>query len=284
MPQDFSGQNLRGRSFTGLDLSGVNFSDADIRGADFSNAVLRGANFSRALAGLQRHWAIGLVTGAWLLSGISGLYSGLTGYFFTIAFDKTKPENASIGVASNIILLVFFIIAITRGLRVVALGFAVAVAVAVDLAIALGFAVSVTVAASFAVSVAATGAIANAVAVAGAKVVGGAVAGAVAVNVAILGAIAFAVAIAKAQFVACAIAVAFALLGAYMGWRAAAFDERYAIIRQFVFALAARGTSFRGADLTDADFTSATLKGSDFRNAIVTRTCWDQAEWHPPLT
>ncbi len=61
MPQDFSGQNLRGRAFSGLDLIGANFSYADIRGANFTNAILKGANFSYAKAGLKRRAVIGLL-------------------------------------------------------------------------------------------------------------------------------------------------------------------------------------------------------------------------------
>lgn len=38
------------------------------------------------------------------------------------------------------------------------------------------------------------------------------------------------------------------------------------------------GTSFRGADLTDADFTNATLKNSDFRGANLKRTWWRGAK------
>ena len=81
MALDFSGQNLRGRNFKGRqDLAGANFSYADIRGANFTNANLTGANFSHAKAGLQRRWAIFLVLGSWLLSGLSGFLSALNGY------------------------------------------------------------------------------------------------------------------------------------------------------------------------------------------------------------
>ncbi len=50
-------------------------------------------------------------------------------------------------------------------------------------------------------------------------------------------------------------------------------DEREAWLRTIAIAIAATGgTSFRYADLTDADFTSATLKSTDFRNANFNRT------------
>jgi uncharacterized protein YjbI with pentapeptide repeats len=47
----------------------------------------------------------------------------------------------------------------------------------------------------------------------------------------------------------------------------------------FAIAFAATGgTSFRNADLTDADFTSATLKSTDLRKANLTRTRWHQSK------
>jgi len=39
-----------------------------------------------------------------------------------------------------------------------------------------------------------------------------------------------------------------------------------------------RGTSFRDADLTDANFYAADLKSIDFRGAILTRVCWTDAK------
>ena len=57
MPQEnYSSQNLKGRSFQGQDLTGADFSQADIRSADFSGAVLKGADFTAARAGLGQVW------------------------------------------------------------------------------------------------------------------------------------------------------------------------------------------------------------------------------------
>jgi uncharacterized protein YjbI with pentapeptide repeats len=56
-------------------------------------------------------------------------------------------------------------------------------------------------------------------------------------------------------------------------------DEKYAIIRNIAVAFAAfGGTSFRSSDLTDVNFNGATLKSSDFRKSILTRTCFSKTK------
>jgi uncharacterized protein YjbI with pentapeptide repeats len=56
-------------------------------------------------------------------------------------------------------------------------------------------------------------------------------------------------------------------------------EQKYALDRSFAFAFAATGgTSFRTADLTDADFTGATLKNTDFTKANLTRTRFYEAK------
>lgn len=48
---NFSHQNLQNRSFRGRNLTGADFSGADIRGCDFSKAILQDANFTSCKAG-----------------------------------------------------------------------------------------------------------------------------------------------------------------------------------------------------------------------------------------
>ncbi|MEA5517915.1 pentapeptide repeat-containing protein [Limnoraphis robusta] len=69
------------------------------------------------------------------------------------------------------------------------------------------------------------------------------------------------------------------LIANYIALRGLAGDQKFAFVRPMAIAIATwRGTSFRGADLTDADFTGAELKSTDFREANLTRTRWFQAK------
>ena len=57
-------------------------------------------------------------------------------------------------------------------------------------------------------------------------------------------------------------------------------DPRDAEVRSFAIAFAALGgTCFRGADLTDANFSSARLKSTDMRGATLTRVRWCGAKY-----
>lgn len=256
--RDFSGENLRGQSFKGKNLSGVDFSEADIRGANFTNATLTGANFKGARAGLQRRWATGLVVASWILSALSGIFSAYTGYLVALIFNSSSTEVLA-GWVALIVLVVFFIVTLRQGL-LEGLG---------------------AVAGIFAGVFAGVGAVAGAIA--------GVFAGAVAVAVAVGGAVTGAVAgvfvgavagvLAAAITVAVTVAAAFSLFNAYIGWRALAGDKKYVLVRSVAITFAATGgTSFRNADLTDADFTSATLKSTDFRGVILTRTRWHKVK------
>ena len=232
MPQNFSGQNLRGRSFKGQDLAGADFSGADIRGANFTGVDLMGANFTRAKAGLQHRQVIFLLLASLLMSALAGAFSAYTSDWITYYFESRYIElyGYTPGISVLLALAVFFIVTIRQGF------------------------------------LAGLGAGAGA----GAGAVAGALAGALALALALAGAVALAVAL--------AVAIATAGLGVFVAWRALAGDEKHDFIRIFAVAFAAiGGTSFWGADLTDANFTNATLKSTDFRGATLTRTCWRNA-------
>nr|WP_322653007.1 pentapeptide repeat-containing protein [Nostoc sp. CmiVER01]MDZ8121983.1 pentapeptide repeat-containing protein [Nostoc sp. CmiVER01] len=283
MPPDYSGQNLRGRSFKGQNLTGANFSKADIRGANFTNAILKDTDFRGGKAGLQRRWTIGLLIASWLLSGISGFFSIFVGVFVASIFNTKNTGNFITGIVSLIVILVFFIITIRKGLTAGLGAFAVALAGAVAGYVAVAGALAGTGAAGGAVARAAAVAIAVAVAVAAAAAravavaAAAAVAGAAAVAVAV--AVAATAAFSGAGAGAVAGAVAGAFLSIYISWRAIKGDQKHSLVRNIAIAFAATGgTSFRGANLTNADFTQATLKSTDLRNTILICSRWHQAK------
>ncbi|MGF2038146.1 MAG: pentapeptide repeat-containing protein [Nostoc sp. CmiVER01] len=285
MPPDYSGQNLRGRSFKGQNLTGANFSKADIRGANFTNAILKDTDFRGGKAGLQRRWTIGLLIASWLLSGISGFFSIFVGVFVASIFNTKNTGNFITGIVSLIVILVFFIITIRKGLTAGLGAFAVALAGAVAGYVAVAGALAGTGAAGGAVARAAAVAIAVAVAVAAAAAravavaAAAAVAGAAAVAVAVAVAVAATAAFSGAGAGAVAGAGAFTLFSAYIGWRSLTGDEKDAWVRSFALAFAATGgTSFRNADLTDANFTGAILRNTDFRKVNLTRTRFYEAK------
>ena len=242
IPQDFSNQNLRGRSFKGQNLEGANFSHADIRGANFTNAYLKGANFSHATAGLQKRWVAIITCILWIIAVISGFFLVFIGAIISLILDAS-PDSQAIGWSTLIVIIILGIVIIRQGLNT---AFTVAVPVAVPVAVA----VAVAVAGVRAGAAAGYGAVAAAVAVAGAVAV----------------AVAFAVplAIAGAFPVTVAFAVAGVLFSGYIAWRAMKGDEKYSLIRNIAIVFAAiGGTNFRNANLTDANFIGATLKSTD---------------------
>ena len=264
--RDFSGECLRGESFKGMNLTGADFSEADIQGTNFTNADLRGAKFCGVKAGLQRSWAIFLVAVSWLLSALSGIFSFWIGALITLVSNASSIENFITGMVSLIVPAVFFLVTIRKGLAVgsVAGVFGVAGAFTVAVVGAVAGARVVVGAGAFAVAIAGAFAVAVAGAVAGVFAVAGAVA--------VTGVFAGAFTVARVG------SVAFVLLGAYIGWRALSGDERDAWVRAAAIAFAATGgTSFKDADLTNADFTAARLKSTDFRRAILTHTRWRDA-------
>ncbi|NMG07948.1 pentapeptide repeat-containing protein [Brasilonema sp. UFV-L1] len=304
MAQNYRCAKLRGKSFKGQDFTGADFSYSDIRGADFTGAILRGANFSHAKAGLQHRWAFALVIFALLISAVSGLLSAISGSLLGFILVDGNRQNIYVGVISSIVLLVFFLISVRRGVAS-ACGFLAVAVVGAGLAavvwagivsvawvgtgtetrvMELATVVTVVVTGAVAVVVAATGLLV----ISGTAVVSGFIAGllAVALTVSIAGAVAGAVAVAAAKIggmvagiPATIVAILTLVLSADVSCRALYEDEKQSWIRSIALGLVTQhGTRFQGSDLTDADFTQATLKNTTFKKSILARTCWFQAK------
>ncbi|MBD2452359.1 pentapeptide repeat-containing protein [Nostoc sp. FACHB-152] len=279
MPQDFSGQNLRGRSFKGQNLEQANFSSSDIRSCDFSEANLKGANFIHAKAGLTSYGIFVVSLLLFFVAGLSGFTAGIVITFATYFFLSLKPRVFPVFVTS------FLFICFVRTVLNVTYG---AIAVNIQLVAAVAIVLAVV----------AVGAPAAAVdepeAKIGAIVVSGVMSMlfvlAVALNSSVTGNEAFSTTLigdgllrklikGGAWFGGVIGGLVGAGLGSYVGQLALNGDKRFRWIWKIIIAFAStEGTSFRDADLTKANFTQALLKSSDFRNAILTHTCWYQAK------
>ncbi|MGB3760664.1 MAG: pentapeptide repeat-containing protein [Rivularia sp. (in: cyanobacteria)] len=299
MAQEYHRAKLRGKSFKGQNLTGADFSYSDIRGADFTNAILRDANFSQTKSGLQRRWAIILIFFSLLLSAISGLMSAVGGSLVGFILIDSARDNVYVGVASLIILSVFFLLSIRKGLLSACVFLAVAIALAIVAAVTwAGFVavvwsglaatseateiapivvvvmmgtVAVIVTAVGAVSVtitaAITGAIAGIFAVIITVMIAGTVAGSVSVYAMMVNPV--------AGIVTGIVSVILVIVSAFIGCSAVSEDKKQNFVRKIAISLTTRyGTNFCNADLTDADFTQAKLKSANFTKAKVKRTNW----------
>jgi len=300
MPKDFSGQNLRGHNFKGKNLTRAKFIGADIRGANFTNAILIKADFTRAKAGLQRRWTIFLVAVTFFLSAITGFASMSASWimqYWLHSFEALKQSAFVLGGIVSLVLAFCFAITVKQGLTA-GLGTWTSVTIAAWSVALAGIVASPPPSGKFVPSWfdyfgAAAAALTLVLAIT--LLVSFAVALLVALDLALTGLLAvamamiFALALALAYISASADsgmqegivfwALAVVCLGIYIMRRALAGDEKHALIRTIVIAFAATGgTSFGNADLTDANFTKATLKSTDFRTANLTRTCFRNTE------
>jgi uncharacterized protein YjbI with pentapeptide repeats len=287
--RNFRGANLRGQSFKGKDLSGADFSEADIRGANFTNATLKSANFTGAKAGLQKRWLIGQLLTSFLLSALLNFISVALNASFA-AYLLNLEQLKEFSYVPGIFLLLaggitFFAIA-RQGLTAraattisVAVAFAVVIAFAVVFVVFAGAGASAFVIAG-AISVVIAFVIAGVIAV----VIAGAFIGIFAFAGVVAGAAAGAIFVASTGAVAVAVAIATVILSAQVNWRTSRGDKKFAPARNTGIALGSiGGTSFRGADLTDANFKNAILKNTNFnrtkeKQIILTQVCWQGAK------
>lgn len=309
---NLQGQSFKGQNLSEADFSQADFSNADIRGANFTNAILRGVKFCGAKAGLPFQQAIGLIISSLVMSALLALFAGLAGILAGDTLEREvlqvvadqAPEAVGIthvlaSVSILITLITIWIVLFFQGLRASALVAFLGLIVLGTIAWVISVTFSslaethlvVAVACSFAVAIAwgggstivatlfsaVSGACFGAVLESEFSALFGAVFG----TTAIIGGVIVAwlhfnlLPSVGSIFGALIVIVPAALLGGRLGGFALAGDEKHAWVRSIALSFAAiGGTRFYNADLTDADFTQATLKSTDFRKANIIRTCW----------
>ncbi|WP_411268020.1 pentapeptide repeat-containing protein [Nostoc sp. PA-18-2419] len=236
---------------------------------------------------MQKRWTTLLLITLWLLSGICGCLSAFLGV--VVGFIRSSIFTFQLGGwVALIVIIVFFIIIIYRGLNStvvpIAVLFAFTFAVVVAIAFFIGGADSGNIDLSSDI-----GGIAVAFAVAEVVMIAISLAGPMAlacsfILAGLLGGVGTGIFFFASAFIfegsfAIAGVVVGTLLSAYIAWYAMKGSEKYAFIHNIAVAYAAlKGTSFRNADLTDGSFREARLKSTDFRKTTLTRTCWRNAQ------
>lgn len=295
MSSDHYGQAvLRNRSFKKQNLSGANFCGADIRGANFTHAILTGANFSQARAGLSPLRRIGLMFGILILVAVAGLIVGYSSAF-PIFITHLLAERNAVGkeplVAIGLFILASFIFAIIRqglGLSLASLAVGTAVMTAISAFAGVGnSSITAAVVVQFLIiAMIVAGVLVTALALSIFLAITQTKALPIPIIVALLLAIAgiqegikgtTSASSGLTLGIAGGVAITLIALSVYISLRAMADDRRYRLIRAISISLCASlGTQFRGANLTDANFTQAILPCSDFRKTTLKRTSWFQ--------
>jgi uncharacterized protein YjbI with pentapeptide repeats len=306
----FRNQDLSGADFSGADIRSTNFQGARLQGTQFVKAKA-GLQKSRMI--LLLVFALLLVALSGFCYTLNAYFIVLI--FDTSSSGSMVAGWVSLVVWVTFLIVLWhqgILAAITTVAVLVAIAVALVAVVAVDgvmagaptSAAAIAFDIAFTRGGTFAVAMVFVGVGMGAGAIAGAGAGAGGMALAVASTIA--GIMAEIVALCCAVTVAASLSgslagslsvagsIPMAIAGAltvsitvviaagvnfYIARRGMKGDEKHSLIRSIAVAFAAiGGTSFQGADLTEANFTGAVLKSTDFRSANLTRTYWKKAK------
>lgn len=262
--RDFRRLNLQGMNFEGMDFSGADFSECQLQGTNFQGATLRGTNFTQVEAGLQKPWVVLFLlllvvvamVGSWA-QGLMALVPG-SGFGGTVSGGLETRFSAIAG--GGLWLLVVWVIW-RQGWAVGLVVFGLMVAGGIFSAIAWvgAFSVALIFAGAFTI----VGAIAFGILFTGALGLGSF--GVATLVFLVIFAIAWG---GGGGFVVASLAAGGALFSGWWSWQTWRSDRGKIWLDWFFWGRGGR-TSFRGADLTEANFSGAFLQYGDFREATL---------------
>jgi hypothetical protein len=272
---DYTGQNLQGRSFKGANLMNANFKGSDLRGADFSSANLEGTDFSNAKTGMRVYAKILVFICSLVVSLFSGYVAMLAGTTIQSLLKSGDPNHEIAGYVTIAFFVVFVGAAMWKGvfeaLRTVYLAL-IALAVAAGLFMyftGLGTGIGALYG-LFALLLMALMFIVGTVS----RATAGTLASTVLFLVVALGGGMFGKSLGGGfGTVAMALACAFISKRALKKGESSSFLGKIAITVSTLF-----GTSFKNADLTNANFSNTKIDNTDFREATLTGVNWENAK------
>lgn len=274
MPRSYADKNLQKTSFRNENLSYANFAHSDLRGADFTGADLTGADFTDVKTGIRPPVTISLFIASLIVSAFSGYVATLAG---NIVQHMVSSQEAPVKVAGFVCIaavVLFIVIAYLRGIgsatRHVLIPIAL-VTVAIGIIPYLSGATSgkgmlylilcfLLVIAMFVV-----GTIARAIA--------GSISAVLFIIVALTGGI-------FGKSLGGGIGAAVMAVGcAMISKRALSGTKGFETLTKIASYVTAKfGTSFRHAELADANFSHLKVHNADFTGADVMRANWFEAK------
>jgi uncharacterized protein YjbI with pentapeptide repeats len=260
--RNFRYANLRGQNFRGKDLSNIDLSYADIRGINFNFAILRDANFTQAKTGLQLHNKLILLVTSLVTAIILG---SVLSFSSNSIISKYLTFHAPLSIITPVILAFFsiFLVIIRQPLFVVLLATIVTTSISGFGYVASGLASAIALTLILSIS----GTL-------------GQLAMMLSAVMAEIGAIAFAITLHKTSVLSTIfVTLPIISLSLYVSRQVLEGNVTSSFIRWAALVLSSdEGSKFRRADLTNANFTSAMLKGTDFRGATLAGVSWFAAD------
>ncbi len=301
-------RNLCGRSFKNQDLRGADFSYANIRGADFSGANLTEAKFNYALAGLTKFQVIRIFILVVILSIVAAMSVYVAGYI-PIKFILNQT-NQSIPIYISAVLLIVQKLG-SIGLLVVTIRQGIQKAIGYLLPVISLMIITIPILAVFGVPeyqvmewliffggcLSFLGIFVLIFSLSLAVALAEIISGKWLANRVVIGTLALTIAgiITKILhdydrdnmtlwwvviILAIAISLTLILIAQYLAKKILTEDKNNLFILKFAIAIGTLGgTCFKNANLTDADFSHAILKSTNFRFANATRTFWRQTKY-----